>query len=143
MTEKPKFETDEDKRAAAPPNAPKCACFDFMDDPDNAMKSCADASFIATQLVTVMFKVVKERDFCEKSIPFIMDTLIIIVATHIGIKDTVIEMGTPEAQWETERVLTGIEARLMAVLKYQYELSKKLGLTEARVKAMRAEGKIS
>lgn len=134
--------TNEEKKAVAPPNVPRCDCFDFEDDPECAMGRCAMAAEIANRIAGLLVSSAKQTDFCHDSLPFMIDTLNIVLATYMATHGTIIERGTPEAQWETERVLRGMEARLMAVVKYQYKLSNKLGLTEARVAQLRAEGKM-
>jgi hypothetical protein len=136
------FKTDDDKRAALPPNLPRCDCFDFEDDPECTMGRCAQAAKIASRMAAVLVSLAKSNDFCKDALPFMVDTLNIVLATHMATQGTAIERGTKEARWETERVLKGIEARLMRVLDYQYTLSDRLGLTEAKVAALRAEGRM-
>ncbi len=127
--------TEETKRAfKLPLDLPKCECFQTH---DTALVRCAMASQIAGTAGKALMTVALEQDFCRDSIPHILDMVVLSLMTHVVMYETAIECGTQEALWETERLITGMEERLIRTARHLYEESKALGLTAEKVQAMR------
>lgn len=105
---------------------PDCDCFK-----DPATEPVATANMVA--LVQAFGNMLgqgsRAANLCEKAMPMVLELAIINMSTIIALNGTVIEMGSKEAEWETVRVLTGIEARLMERVALYYGEARKLGLT--------------
>lgn len=135
--------TEDDKsRVFRPPNAPRCDCFDFDDNLLFALGRVAEAGRIANHVAMALVQLARESEFCHEALPFIVDTLNVVLAVHVGTRGTIIELGTVEAENETVRVLTGMEARLLSMVHATYAESYRVGLTEAKVRAWREGGEL-
>lgn len=75
---------------------------------------------------------------CNAAQGHALELVIITLATVAALRGTQIECGTQEAQWETERVLTGIEERLLHKLRWMHEQAR-LPENEETTKKMREE----
>jgi hypothetical protein len=124
-----------------PLNLPKCTCFNFDEDPDFAMKQCACATQMTGQLAGELMHDMMDAHMCRVAMPFVMENLIIQLVTQLALMGTVIEAGTNEALWESERVLNGLEARVLAQMRHAYEHAQKRGLTQKIIDEARKTGK--
>jgi hypothetical protein len=91
-------------------------------------------TFIALQLGNAFLKSASEN-LCKDSAAGSLEQLVLVIATGLAIGGTIIESGSDEAFWETERVLKGIEERLMGQLRYANEMSRKHGMNPEKAKA--------
>jgi hypothetical protein len=91
-------------------------------------------TMLALQLGSTFLKVASEL-LCKESAQSAFEQIILIIATGLAINGTAIDAGSQEAHWETERVLKGIESRLMGQLKYCFDKSNELGMTKEKAKA--------
>lgn len=107
---------------------PKCACFE---DKIGRRTRETQVTLLVQELGRLAAGGADQMGLCDETLPYILENLIINIATIIALKGTIIEMGTQEAQWETERVLAGIEGRVVARLRSYYEESRHRGITAA------------
>jgi hypothetical protein len=63
---------------------------------------------------------------CEKSRQHVMDDVVIAMAVVVAIEGTIIESGSDDAERETVRVLTGLEARLLEKVQCLYDVARDL-----------------
>lgn len=115
---------------------PNCTCFNFENEEYSKGRMYAAAN-LGHQMIAAFDHLVASSEFCDKSLPYLMDMVVICLAVRLGTLGTAIEDGTQEAQWETERVLTGLEARVLARVRWMYDFGRKHGLTAEKVRAMR------
>lgn len=115
---------------------PKCECFQ-TGEPSFTSLAKAQCSLVANAIGQTLIAGADEVSMCKTALPFIMELGIINMAVIIAIKGTAIEMGTEDAERETVRVLTGIEARVIALVNEVYAEARALGLTAETVAAMR------
>lgn len=104
---------------------PKCECFS---DPEVAKIQTMQCVLISQAVGATLRKFAEKVGICKDAMPYLMDLAVINMAVLVGIEGTAIEHGSQEAQWETERVLTGIEARLMERVREYYAEAQRLGL---------------
>lgn len=115
---------------------PKCECFQTGDEFCTILAK-SRCSAIANEMGNAMVRGANETSMCNATLPFIMDISIINMAVIVALKDTIIEMGTQEAERETVRVLTGIEERVIALAREIYAEARERGVTAETVRAMR------
>jgi hypothetical protein len=102
------------------------------------MTMCAEAADIAATLTKTFVKLAMSKGFCLTSLPYVMDIVLLSLAVSVGTSAApAIEQGSQEAEWETERVLQGIEARVLARVRETYARGREAGLTAETVRAMR------
>jgi len=95
-------------------------------------------TFIALQIGNAFLQSAS-GNLCKDSANAALEQMILVIATGLAIGGTIIESGSQEAFWETERVLTGIEGRVMRQLQYAQEMSNKHGLNPEKAKAVYEE----
>lgn len=119
-----------------PVDLPKCDCFS-TDDPDFAMGRCADVSKCCHTMLTAFLKLAEMEQLCRHALPYFAEMFVISVLTSIAkTHGPALEYGSVEMEWEFERLLLGMETRVLARSRDVYARSRALGLTEATVKAM-------
>jgi hypothetical protein len=104
---------------------PDCPCFENPVTHDIMMTNMVA---VVQSIGALLVAGARSAHLCEKTLPVVMEMAIINMATILGTRGTAIELGSQEAQWETERVLTGIEGRLMERVRVYYEMARELGL---------------
>ena len=76
---------------------------------------------------------------CAETLPMLMEMSIINMAVIVAVQGTAIEMGSVEALWETQRVLKGIEQRVLDRLSDYYEEALKHPEVAKKYNAMRSD----
>lgn len=128
MSDTPKFQL--------PIDIPACPCFDVAD-PNYAMGRCADVSKCAATMVQAMLELAKMEELCKHALPYVVEMFVISALCSISkINGPALEYGSKEMEWETERLLQGMEARVLARSRDVYARGRELGLTEEVAKAM-------
>lgn len=131
--------TENKPKGAFPPDLPKCGCFDPRNSEALAWDSCARVANIVQAIGGAITVTAAEQGLCKESLPFLLDMLTINVLAYVVSSGTAIEIGSQEAQWETERLVTGTEERLLRAVRHVYEEGRKFGLTREIVRAMREQ----
>lgn len=117
---------------------PECACFESK---EGAEFRSAQITQVVQGIGCYMVEGASMNGLCDKTFPLILENAIIQMATIIAIKGTAIDMGSQEAQSETERVLNGIEEKVLNRLRAYYDEARSLGVTEEVARAMFSKNK--
>lgn len=129
--------TENKPKGVFPPDLPKCSCFDPRISEALAWDSCARVANIVQVTGGAITVAAADQGLCKESLPFLLDMLVINVMAYVVTSGTAIEMGSQEAQWETERLVAGMEERLLRSVRHVYDEGRKFGLTREKVMAMR------
>lgn len=112
---------------------PKCECFQ---DDDTMVIAFAKANIIAQNVGAMFGSAAETLNMCRDSAPLILELAMINMLTIAATANTIIEQGTDEALWETERVLEGFEARVLKRVRAMYAMAKADGMTAEKMQAM-------
>lgn len=125
------------KQGWPPTDMPDCACFSG-DNEHAVMLRCADVATAAGAISAGFEEVAHHEQLCAKALPFLLETSIVSILTRIArAEGPALQCGTQEMQWEAERLLSGLEGRVLKRMRETYELGRELGMTEETVNAMR------
>lgn len=105
---------------------PDCPCFN---DPRTKVHVMSNMVALSQAFGAMLVQGSHEAQICHKAMPEVFEMAIINMATIIALDGTIIEMGSQEAQWETERILTGLEGRLLERVREYYRMVREQGLT--------------
>lgn len=120
-----------------PENLPQCEC--FQTDVEFSWSRCAVVGSCTTVLCGAFHQLVVQEEICSRAMPYLMETVIIsILAYTAKSQGPALEYGSEDIEREAERLLTGLEARVLARMRESYAAGRALGLTEENVRAMRA-----
>lgn len=97
---------------------PTCECFADENDGDGRARAIIAAQQMSFHLVSVL----KQNDLCRNAAQYVLEHSILNMVTFLAIADTAIDEGSQEAEWETDRILTGIETRLRERVKELYAM---------------------
>lgn len=75
-------------------------------------------------------RIAKKYGLCVSSAQSALENMLVTVGGVLAIQGTIIEPGSQEAEWETQRILTGIEDRCLSLLAYCYEGIRANGTTK-------------
>lgn len=99
---------------------PTCKC--FADENDGDGRARASAIIAAQQMSFHLVSVLKQNDLCQNAAQYVLEHSILNMVTFLAIAGTAIDEGSQEAEWETDRILTGIETRLRERVKELYAM---------------------
>lgn len=123
-----------------PIDLPKCACFQFPD-PHVVMSRCATTAQSCNAVAQAFNQMAHDDGLCVEALPYFLDLCVVSILTMIAKRQgPALQFGSREIEWEVERLLTGMEARVLARSRDTYDQSRQHGLTEEVVKAMRERG---
>lgn len=126
-----------EKELKLPVDLPKCECFS-ADDPIHVMSRCADVSRSCHTMVGAFLQLAQMENLCRNALPYFAELFIISVLTSIAkTNGPALEYGSQEIEWEVERLLNGMEARVLARSRDIHARSRELGITEEMIMAMR------
>lgn len=91
-------------------------------------------TMLALQYGSAFLKLASEQ-LCKPSAQEALEQMILVIATGLAINGTIIEPASQEAVWETERILKGIEKRLLGQLNFCFDKSNEFGMTKEKAKA--------
>lgn len=91
-------------------------------------------STMAALQVALSFRDITEHmGLCDESRYYAMELCIVSLISNMILSTTAIDPGSQEARWETERIIKGLEARLMRHVNRSYEqMAVKGGYDQAR-----------
>lgn len=120
-----------------PSNLPKCGCFNSDDDAYTLLR-CSGAAHGGHALCGAFDQVVRDMNLCAEAMPYLLElTLISVLAYMAKASGPALEYGSKEIEWESERLLDGMEARVLARMRETYARGREIGLTEEKARAMR------
>lgn len=96
---------------------PDCECFR---DEHARLLASRSVVVIAQSMGAMLTESVREMGLCDKSRQYVMEDAILNMVSVVAISDTIIECGSVEAERESLRVLSGMEARLVEKLQLMY-----------------------
>jgi hypothetical protein len=121
-----------------PSNLPECSCFTTAD--LFTLTRCSEVSHGGQALCGAFDQVVRDAQLCTKAMPYLLElTLIPVLAYMARVNGPALEYGSKEIEWEAERLLAGLEARVLARMRETYAGGRELGLTEEKLRAIRGE----
>lgn len=135
--------TRDDKTTKLPCDLPKCSCFEY---PDIyvVLARTNDVARAAGEMCTTFIKVAGEAGLCRDALMFLVEIALVSLLTQVAKEQgPALKYGSKEIEWEVERLLAGIEGRVLARSRDVYGRAREMGLTEEVVRAMQeraAEG---
>lgn len=118
-----------------PCDLPKCACFNTND--AITWNRCCSVAKAGHELCGGFMVLAEDEVVCKDALPYMLDLAIISITAYIAkTQGPALEYGSVEIQAESERLMTGLEARVIARMKDVYERARELGLSEEKVRAM-------
>jgi hypothetical protein len=134
------IEDDQRSLPPLPDDLPKCGCFssETGDDVKFAWDRCVDVSRASNVMADAFRQMVVAEQFCPTAMPFFLEIATLSILTFIAkAQGPALEYGTQEIEWEVERLLGGLETRVLARSRETYAKAREAGITVEVVRAMR------
>ncbi len=124
------------EQLSPPNNLPKCECFQTSE--AYTWSRCCDVGNAVQEMSGAFHHQVREKELCPVAVPYLLDLVIInLLAYVVRSQGPAIEYGSEDMEREVERLLSGLETRVLARNREAYAAGRKLGMTEEVVTAMR------
>lgn len=95
-----------------PVNLPQCSC--FATDRLFTMGRCAEVAGAGHQLCAAFHELTGRMELCPDALPFFLELMVLSLLTYVArSQGPALEYGSQEMEWETERLLHGMEARVL------------------------------
>lgn len=124
------------QKTKLPDNMPQCEC--FRTNEEYAWTRCADVGNINYTMGEAFHRLIVHEQLCPESLMFALETTITSLLGYIAkAKNPTMKYGTVEIERESELLLAGLEARVLACARNAYNGARQAGLTEENVRALR------